>query len=125
MKKVILLMVATIVLGLTACSTKDNSCVKDIVAILTEGAKQNQADDLDNLFIMPDGNVFANEKVLTVVEANKDYELTSEDREELKKTVQLFKTLNDGGQAAELEGLQVQMLEANIDAAKTLGDLVE
>jgi hypothetical protein len=125
MKKVILLMVAAIALGLTACSNKDNTCVKDIVAILTDGAKQNQTDDLDNLFIMPDGNAFANEKVLAVIDANKDYKLTDDDKAQLKETVQQFKTLDGDSQAAELERLQVKMLEADIDAAITLSDLVD
>jgi hypothetical protein len=135
MKKVILMMVAAILLGLSACTNKENTCIKDIVAILTEGAKQNQADDVDNLFIMPDGNVFANEKVLAIVEANKDYKLTDEDKSELKKAVQLFKTHKaDSEEAimfeaskmiAEIEDTQVQWMESNIDAAKSLGDLVE
>lgn len=132
MKKLLTFALSAIIVMLSAC-TKDNTCVKQIAEIITKGAEQYKAIDAgelaieelsDDLFKMPNGNIFANDEIYAIIEANKDYELTKEDKEILKNAVIKFVT--------EGEDLPIDIMSTNtaahnadatIDQSKTLKDL--
>lgn len=132
MKKLLTFALSAIIVMLSAC-TKNNTCVKQIAEIITKGAEQYKAIDAgeltieelsDDLFKMPNGNIFANDEIYAIIEANKDYELTKEDKEILKNAVTKFVT--------EGEELSIDIMSTNtaahnadatIDQSKTLKDL--
>ena len=133
MKKLLTFALSAIIVMLSAC-TKDNTCVKQMAEIITKGAEQYKAIDAgeltieelseDELFKMPNGNIFANDDIYAIIEANKDYELTKEDKEILKNAVNKFVT--------EGEDLSIDIMSTNtaahnadatIDQSKTLKDL--
>ena len=132
MKKLLTFALSAIIVMLSAC-TKDNTCVKQIAEIITKGAEQYKAIDAgelaieelsEDLFKMPNGNIFANDEIYAIIEANKDYELTKEDKEILKNAVIKFVT--------EGEDLSIDIMSTNtaahnadatIDQSKTMKDL--
>ncbi|MGN0229105.1 MAG: hypothetical protein ACI4BH_04770 [Muribaculaceae bacterium] len=132
MKKLLTFALSAIIVMLSAC-TKDNTCVKQMAEIITKGAEQYKAIDAgeltieelsDDLFKMPNGNIFANDEIYSIIEANKDYELTKEDKEILKNAVNKFVT--------EGEDLSIDIMSTNtaahnadatIDQSKTMKDL--
>lgn len=132
MKKLLTFALSAIIVMLSAC-TKDNTCVKQIAEIITKGAEQYKAIDAgelaieelsEDLFKMPNGNIFANDEIYAIIEANKDYELTKEDKQILKNAVNKFVT--------EGEDLSIDIMSTNtaahnadatIDQSKTMKDL--
>ncbi|MGM9860613.1 MAG: hypothetical protein ACI31C_07650 [Muribaculaceae bacterium] len=132
MKKLLTFALSAIIVMLSAC-TKDNTCVKQMAEIITKGAEQYKAIDAgeltieelsDDLFKMPNGNIFANDEIYSIIEANKDYELTKEDKEILKNAVNKFVT--------EGEDISIDIMSTNtaahnadatIDQSKTMKDL--
>lgn len=132
MKKLLTFALSAIIVMLSAC-TKDNTCVKQMAEIITKGAEQYKAIDAgelaieelsEDLFKMPNGNIFANDEIYAIIEANKDYELTKEDKEILKNAVNKFVT--------EGEDLSIDIMSTNtaahnadatIDQSKTMKDL--
>lgn len=126
------MLVATVfMMMLTAC-TQDNTCVKQIVKLINQGAEQQQGidqgiinfDSLEDgdLFQMPGGNLFANEQIWKIIETNSDYKLTNEDKEMLRDAVDRFSSNGDDVYAI-ANNAMVLNAKGAIDASKTLKDL--
>lgn len=131
MKKMLLLAATVFMMMLTAC-TQDNTCIKQIVEVINQGAQQHH--DLENgtidydslkegeLFQMPGGNLFANEQIWKIIEANADYKLTDADKEMLSTAVEQF--TSDGDDIPALaNNAMVLNAKGAIDTSKTLKDL--
>ena len=140
MKKVIYIMVAFISLALCSCGSNDNTCVKEIVKLIDEGTQQRIATNNGTLeisdipegeyFTTPNGNIFANTKILAVIKSNPKDKLTAEDKDMLTKAVKeyfgAFKVETTTVYGATADGLNSAGLEIateSINQAKTLNDL--
>lgn len=131
MKNLFTFALSAIILFMSAC-TKDNTCVKQIAEIISAGAEQYQKVDNgelaiediseEDLFTTPDGNIFDNPKIYEIIKANKDYKLTEEDKQILKKEVSKFKREGKGIDAV-IETATFNTADDAIDRAKTLRDL--
>lgn len=131
MKNLFTFALTAIILFLSAC-TKDNTCVKQIAKIISAGAEQYQKiyngelaiEDIpeEDLFTTPDGNIFDNPKIYEIIIANKDYKLTEEDKQILKKEVSKFKREGKSIDAVIATATFIKADDA-INCAKTLRDL--
>ncbi len=126
---------------LSCGGSDDNTSVKDVVALIDEGTKQSQAIESGNLdisdiseadlFTTPNGNIFANEKILAVIKANPNYKLSNADKEMLTTAVERYFGANAPSGTSTLAGAYADGLNAAglnigkeaIEDAKTLHDL--
>lgn len=81
-------------------------------------------------FNTPNGNIFANEKILAVIKANPDYKLSNADKEMLTTAVEKYfaggKTETStvyGAMADDLNSAGLSIAKEAIEGAKTLNDL--
>lgn len=146
MKKVIYLLIAVLSLALTACGgSGDNTSVKEIVNIIDQAAQTEQriaAEEASGqrefgelhdgeVFITPNGNIFANEEILALINANPKYKLTEADKEMLTAAVEQYFNANAPESNSTLAGAYTDGLisaglsiaKEAIDGAKTLHDL--
>lgn len=132
MKKLFLLATAAVMMVISAC-TKDNTCVKQIAEEINLGYAQSQAINDGTLkieeipsgefFNWPNGNVFENEKIFAIIEANKDYTLTDEDKEILTNAIQQFIKPSDGNLETDDTNIMADNAKDAIRSSKTLKDL--
>lgn len=146
MKKVIYLFIALLSLALTACGgSGDNTSVKDIVNIIDQAAQteqriaaeeasgQRQIGELHDgeVFVTPNGNIFANEEILSIIKANPKYKLTDADKDMLTAAVEKYFGANTTTDTSSLAGAYadgmnsagLSIAKESIDEAKTLNDL--
>lgn len=126
MKNLFTFALAAIILFMSSC-TKDNTCVKQIAEIISAGAEQYQKIDSgelaiediseEDLFTMPDGNIFDYPKIYEIIKNNKDYKLTEEDKQLLKNEVSKF------NRDDVVMAVAFNSADDAIDRAKTLRDL--
>lgn len=129
--------------ALCSCSggSSDNSSVKDVVALIDAGTEQSlqiEAGTLNisdipeaDFFNTPNGNIFANAKILAVIKANPDYKLTSADKEMLTAAVEKYfgsKSVEEtstsfGAAASAINDMGLSNAKKAINEAKTLNDL--
>ena len=129
MKQVIYLFVLLISLALSACGgSSDNTSVKEIVSVVNTATETNkrvaqeeasgarQFGELhdDEVFITPNGNIFANDSVLAIIKAEPDYKLTDADKEMLLTAISAYFGNDTFG---------LSVAKDAIKKAKTLNDL--
>lgn len=127
----LLFAVAAVMMMLSAC-TNDNTCVKQIVEVINQGAEQYKAlengsidlNDLQDgeLFTMPNGNIFANEQIYAIIEKNADYKLTDTDKTLLTDAVKQFASEKDNLEAMATNAASQHAI-GTIISAKKLKDL--
>lgn len=146
MKKLMYLFISFLLLGLTACGgSGDNTSVKEIVNIIDnatqtekriaeeEASGQRQFGELhdDEVFNVPNGNIFANEEILKLINANPKYKLTETDKQMLTSAVEGYFNPNvsesnstlSGAATSGLNSAAMGVAKETIDEAKTLHDL--
>lgn len=141
MKNLFLLLILSLSCAMWSCGgTSDNTSVKDVVALIDKGAAQQDSIDNGTLdisdipeadyFNTPNGNIFANEKILAVIKANPDYKLSNADKEILTAAVEKYfaggKTETSTVYGAYADGLNTagqNIAKEAIEGAKTLQDL--
>lgn len=147
MNKVInLFFISFLLLGLTACGgSGDNTSVKEIVNIINnatqmeqriaeeEASGQRQFGELHDgeVFITPNGNIFANEEILALINANPKYKLNDTDKEMLTTAVEQYfgagapesNSTLAGAYADGLNSAGLSIAKEAINRAKTLHDL--
>lgn len=141
MKHLFFLLILSLSCVLYSCGgSSDNTSVKDVVALINEGAKQQEAIDNGSLdisniseadyFNTPNGNIFANEKILAVIKADPNYKLTNADKDMLTTAVEKYFGANKtetstvyGAMADGLNTVALNIAKEAIEGAKTLNDL--
>lgn len=153
MKKTIYFLFFAVALCLSSCGGSATNSVKEIAAIIEDGAKRDQAFDAQNeislkgdslvvpdieiadedAFISPDGNVFKNDAIKKIIEANSSAKLSDDDKATLKAAVEKLypnatvtdQTTMAGVLSAEIQQTEREMVLTCINEAKTLGDLLK
>lgn len=142
MKNLFLLLILSLSCAMWSCGggSSDNTSVKDVVSLIAKGAAQQDSIDngtLDicdipeaNYFNTPNGNIFANKKILAVIKANPDYKLSNTDKEMLTTAIEKYfaggKTETSTVYGAYADGLNaagLSIAKEAIEDAKTLYDL--
>lgn len=141
MKNLFLLLILSLSCAMWSCGgSSDNTSVKDVVVLIDKGAAQQDSIDNGTLdisdipeadyFNTPNGNIFANEKILAVIKANPDYKLSNADKEILTAAVEKYfaggKTETSTVYGAMADGLNsagLSIAKEAIEGAKTLNDL--
>lgn len=132
-------------LALTACS-HDNAPVKEIASVIDAGAEKQATyergladstltdDDFSEyMFVTPDGNIFANPGVASIINQNKGLKLNDEDKAILKGAVDALCPEVKAGYNATKEGALIDAIGAGarstnlirVESAETLGDLLK
>lgn len=129
MKKVIYILMVALTIGLASCGgSGDNTSVQEIVDVINSatqtektiaeeeasGARQFGEIHDDEVFTTPNGNIFANETILSSIKANPNYKLTSQDKEMLLTAVEAYFANDPVG---------LSIAKDAIEGAKTLNDL--